>query len=255
MNALHQLQQNMQAHLLTGDMAIAASIVATPEVPVATRLGIYHDAYRFRLLEALSSNYPCLERQAGSDRFRQWGLAYIAQYPSKTRSIRWYGENMAAFLTQEPGYLAEMADFEWHLSLAFDAADADVLTIEDMTALPPDAWPDLRFMAHPSLQRVTYFWNVVPMWQAMAENREAVDAHKGDQATAWVVWRKDHLNRFYSLTEEEAWALDAMIAHVNFADICDGLCQWQTAKTVGMRAAGLLKGWLKSGLIQGIHPS
>jgi hypothetical protein len=52
---------------------------------------------------------------------------------------------------------------------------------------------------------------------------------------------------------DEAWALDALIAGQNFADICQGLCEWIDTQHVAAHAAGLLKGWIGDGMIARIE--
>ena len=60
-----------------------------------------------------------------------------------------------------------MASFEWGLSLAFDAEDAPILTLQDLAAIAPENWADLRFQFHPSMQLFMFKWNVLRVWQAL----------------------------------------------------------------------------------------
>jgi len=254
MSELRDIQGDFQAFLMTGNNAVDSSIVDCPPVNRDIRLGIYKDAYQLRLVEALASNFPCLQTHLGQEAFQRLGFAYLAVHPSRYRSIRWFGDRMVDYLLQHPEqdypWLAELAEFEWNMSASFDAQDADVLTMADMAALPAEAWAELTLSPHPSVHRMNFFWNVVPLWQGLTEGKAVQDAAvKSDTATAWVLWRKDYINRFLSLSEEEAWALDAAISGATFADICEGLCAWHEESAVGMRAAGLLKGWILSGLV------
>ena len=66
---LRQLQQQLQSHLLNGDSAIAAAIVDAPPLPTLERLGIYRNAYRVRLIEALDDTYPVLHAVLGDEVF------------------------------------------------------------------------------------------------------------------------------------------------------------------------------------------
>lgn len=60
------------------------------------------------------------------------------------------------------------------------------------------------------------------------------------------------MNRFYSLEQDEAWAIDSMLKELTFGELCEGLCQWHHEDTVGMKAATLLKNWIQAGLISEI---
>jgi hypothetical protein len=253
MRELRKLQTNFQHYLLNGDDGLKQSIVNTKPVSIETRLGIYKDSYQIRLVESLASNYPCLQRLLGEEAFQRLGLAYVVTNPSHFRSIRWFGDQLPNYLQQNPDsnypYLSEMAEFEWNMTLSFDASDTATVTIEEMATLPAEAWAELVLVLHPSVQRMNFFWNVVPMWQCLVEEKPIGNPVKLEESTPWILWRKDYLNRFNSLSDEEAWALDSAIKGSTFSDICEGLCQWNEEEAVGMRAASFLKSWIQSGLI------
>ncbi|MDR3441807.1 MAG: DNA-binding domain-containing protein [Legionella sp.] len=253
MTELLNLQNQFQEFLLSGQCAIHDSIVETELVPVETRLAIYRDAYVLRLIECLNANFPFLSAYLGTDEFNQLARAYIAQHPSSYRSIRWFGDGLADFVSNYyPQYphLAELTAFEWKMTLAFDAAEAQRVQIEDMAAVPPYAWADLHFVLHPSVHLLSYFWNAIPLWQALAHDEALPDLQKNTEANTWVLWRsEEYLIQFYSLSKEEAWALDTLAQGRTFADLCEGLCEWLPEAEVGMRAASYLKNWIQKGIL------
>ena len=119
-----------------------------------------------------------------------------------------------------------------------------------MAAVPAELWANLRFILHPSVQRIDYFWNAIPLWQAIAHDQELPDLHQSSEATPWVLWRTpEYMIQFYSLSPEEAWALDALAQGISFAALCEGLCEWIEAEEVGLRAASYLKGWIQKGIL------
>lgn len=250
MTALLHLQNQFQNYLLKNQVDIEKSIVSTANVSVNQRLGIYLDAYRYRLLDSLMSNFPILSTYLGPEKFHQLGGNYIDKFPSPYRSIRWYGDSFSAYLKQlNESFLAELAEFEWKMTLSFDAADDEVLKIEQMAAIPPEAWPELQFKPHASLQRMDFVWNAVKIWEAISNEQPPEKPAQNTELTRWALWRHDYLNRFYTLSEEEAWALDALIKGSTFSELCEGLCQWYEEEEVGMQAASVLKGWIQSGLL------
>jgi hypothetical protein len=291
MSALADLQSDFQAFLLDGNERMLGRVTGTAKVSAETRLAVYYDAYRLRLLEALASNYPVLRAWIGEEEFENIGIAYVAAHPSRHFSIRWFGHLLPEFLAatqpwQDKSSLAEMAALEWALSEAFDAEDGTVIGVEDMAAIPAPAWPGMRLQFHPSAQRLDLRWNVPMIWKAVNRNLDgekstascrgetsatpsAGKEQRGDAPAltdvpapmeheypqAWLVWRQDLKTWFRSLSVDEAWALDAAMTGENFAAICEGLCEWIDAQNVALHAAGLMKQWITDGLVGGIATS
>ncbi len=257
MKPLRELQAAFQDHILTRDPAIQARVAGTGSVDVDTRLGIYSSAYRLRLLEALSTDYPGLKALTGEDEFDRMGRGFIEARPSAYRSLRWFGGGLADYLRATPPWsgqpaCAEMAAFEWAMSDAFDAADSPLATIGQMAAIPPEQWPQLQFVAHASVRRLNLISNVPALWQTLTSGEAATPA-LCPQPVGWLVWRQGLDTCFRSLEVDEAWALDAMLRGEDFAAVCEGLCEWIDAQHVAAHAAGLLKQWLTDGLISAIR--
>lgn len=253
MNELLQLQEQFQKFLLSSQSGIHDAIVQTEAVSVETRLGIYRDAYKLRLIESLSTNFPALYAYLGTEEFNKLAAYYIDAHPSSYRSIRWFGDLLSDFIKhnypQYP-YLAELADFEWKMNFAFDAADAPRVQIEDMAVVPPESWANLKFTLHPSLQRIHYFWNAIPLWQALTDDHELPELQQNTEPASWVLWRTpEYILRFYSTTQEENWLLEGLSQGLSFGALCEGLCQWIKPEEVGMSAASYLKGWIQKGML------
>ncbi|QMT59506.1 DUF2063 domain-containing protein [Legionella sp. PC997] len=253
MSGLLQLEEQFQKFLLSGQADIHDSIVETESVSVNTRLDIYRDAYKLRLIESLSINFPALYAYLGTEEFNTLATYYIDAHPSPYRSIRWYGDGLSEFIkhnySQYP-YLAELADFEWKMNWAFDAADEEIVRVEDMAVIPPEAWANLQFKLHPSLQKTNYSWNIIPLWQSLVHDRDLPELQHSSECTAWVIWRApEYKIQFYSLSQEETWALDGLSKGLSFGALCEGLCQWIPPEEVGMKAASYLKGWIQKGML------
>lgn len=251
---LELILDQFQQFVLSGQSDIASSIISTEKVKADKRLNIYRDAYKLRLIECLTTNFPGVHLYLGTQEFEKLCAAYIAAHPSTYKSIRWYGDALAHFIkhhyTQDAAYLAELTDFEWKVGLAFDAADEEVIQVEAMAQVPPEDWAGLQFIPHPSLHRMNYFWNVVPVWQALTHEQTLPEIEQKQQAKAWVLWRApDYQVKFKHLSDQEAWAIDVMIQGLSFGELCEGLCNWFDAEEVGMHAATYLKSWITNGLL------
>lgn len=253
MVSLSQLQRSFQDHLLTGNASIGQSINHYETHTSQLRLAIYRTGYQARLIEQLVSHFPYLYAYLGVSEFQAVCLAYIDKHPSSRRTMHAYGEKLPDFLThfypEQYAYRAELAWFEWQMMLTFEAADHDVLPITAIDDLSPDCWDSLVLHAHPSVRRLIYKWNVIDIWENLANHHPPLLIHLLPAPEAWVLWRYDYFNRFYRLNADESWAIDAMLKGYSFGMICEGLSQWHDLVTIKSRAAYLLQGWIQSGLI------
>jgi hypothetical protein len=251
---LCELQRELQRDLLGHESAIAAAIVDAPPLPVQSRLGIYRNAYRVRLIEALDEVYPVLHQLLGDETFESLGTLFVDAHPSKHRSIRWYGRELAEFLgvmrpfADQP-ILSEVARLEWTLSEVFDAADAGVMDRASLQAVDPERWTMLRFGFHPSVRRLTLAWNTVAVWQAMNDGEDPSGPKCSPEPVQWLLWRRNFKNYFRSLDAVERSALDAAVAGRTFTEICESLTAHLPEEDIPLRAATLVATWVDSGLI------
>lgn len=159
--------------------------------------------------------------------------AYIAAHPSEHPSIRCFGRYMSDFLSHTPPYceheiLLEMSRFEWAKSKVFDTSNSDALaSIEQLAAIEPQHWGAMRFEFVPAICRLQFHNNVSLLWDAIKQAADALpDLQRTDGSVPWIVWRKGLDPHWRSLDIDESFALDYCEKGVNFAGICDCLCEW-----------------------------
>jgi hypothetical protein len=202
---LQILQNDFQNYLLDKPSSIQTAIVDRQPVPALMRLAIYRDGYFLRLLEALEQDYEVLRALIGIEEFDQLGRDYIHAHPSSFRSIRWYGNEFALFLKQKTNQpsLIEMAQFEWLLAEAFDAADSAIVTEKDITAIPFEQWPHMQFILHPSLRQLELYTNTVSLWKSYKETDVILSPNYSKTPVPWIIWRKEYDIQFCSLAPSE----------------------------------------------------
>ena len=254
MSALLTLQRQFQEHLLRGSPAIERAVCDSARVPVKTRLGIYRGAYPSRLAEALEANYPALAALLCEEDFARLAHRYIASHDSPFFSIRYYGDALAQFLASEADYaaaplLAELARWEWTMTLVFDAADAAPLTHADLERIAPQDWAQLRFGWHPSVHRLCLEWNAPQTWQALIAGSERPAASLTDPPTEWLLWRQGLTSYYRSLPGHEARVLDAAREGWPFGELCTVLCEAVGDAEAPLAAATFLRTWVAAGLI------
>jgi hypothetical protein len=207
----------------------------------------------------LATDYGTLRKVSGGATFDAACRAYIEANPSDVRNVRWYGGRLPDFLERtEPWakqpWLAEIARFEWTLTLAFDAADAAALRFADLAGVPPEAWPTLAFSLHPSVHLVRLRCNAAALRTAVDEERPLPPVQTQDHPVDWVVWRRDDgVVHFRSLQPEEGAALRAVRDGATFVELCSLLAASVTgeAAAAGL-AAGFLRTWVDDRLVSGL---
>lgn len=258
MTHLASLQRAFQRHVYRPGRAMQRAVLATPRANEARRLGVYADAYRSRLVEALGKDYPALQGLLGEAGFDRMMREFVAAHPSRHLNLRWYGGELAGFLSRSPRgrrrpLLAELAAFEWALGLAFDAADAPALGTDAPARVPAAEWPRMRLQFHPSVRQLALRSNAPDVWRAATDGARPPRGRLRRSASTWLVWRKG-LTPFYRvLPADEAWALDAMARGRDFASICSGLRRFAGVANAALRGAQLLRNWLNEGLVCGIE--
>ena len=263
MNQLAKLQHTFQDYVLkpeaySSNTWVSAEGKAAPE----TQLSIYSYAYHARLNEVLLNDFPAVLVAIGEEYFDQLTKSYIKAHPSKLFSLRDFGAGLPGFIAnliaqettwKEMPWLYELALFEWSLGQAFDAADNDIFTEQGMASVAPEAWPELKFNLHSSVQRLDFEWNIIEMWQALTtETPTEVSAAK-DTSYPWLIWRENLSTHFRSMEHDEQVAFDKLAQGGDFTDICESLANIINEDEVPMHAASLLKAWISQDLISGVH--
>jgi len=245
---LIKLQHEFMQHLLDKDSAIAQNVTQQGQVPVSTRLGIYGNAYKVRLKGSIENDHEMLGIYLGDELFDLLAAGYIASKPSHYTSLRDFCQHLPEYLRATKPFadnpiIAEIADFERLLLIAFDAGNAQRATIEDLTSTPQQQWPDLKLRFHPSLQIYAAHWNSVPSWQALKAERsppqqEALNAQ-------WLIWRNRYrITEFRFLANDEHAMLNGFLQGCNFAEICELLLEYHVEEEVAENALKHMMSWI-----------
>ncbi len=119
------------------------------------RLEIYNQQYWFRVIGAVSEDFPALAAVLGPKRFDALVLAYLKENPSTSFSLRNLGANLPFWLEVHPEFshrrhalLVDVARLEWAYVESFDRAAIVPLTEADFTGLSGNS----RLSLQPHLQ-------------------------------------------------------------------------------------------------------
>jgi len=122
---------------------VAASFIApNSHLSAFERLEIYNRQYWFRVLGALAEDFPALRTVIGARAFEAMSVAYLMEHPSRSFTLRNLGLHLAEWLKKNPQFAGrrarlarDVADIEWAFVEAFDNAEHDPLTLEQIATL------------------------------------------------------------------------------------------------------------------------
>lgn len=248
MSALAQLQSAFHDHLLDAPSDIAAAIRVGGRISTAQRLGIYHNAYRVRLVENLADTFEKTCAYLGDTHFDASARAFVSAHPPTARSLRDYGGAFPGLLAARyPDDLdiAELAHMDWVMRQAFDSADAAPLTADALASVPADAWETLGFDFVPSMVLLSIRYNTPAIWAALDHASTPPAAEHLPQPAQVLVWRRGWQPHFRTLDAAEARALADLKAGVRFAQVC----LVENTADDALRIAGYLRRWFEEELI------
>lgn len=245
---LREIQEHFQAYVINKDEKILDAI-STEQASALERAEVYREGYFLRLLEILEKSFPVLVKIIGQETFTSLGRQYINQNPSQNFNICWYARNFPNFLKEQHQHVfwVEVAEFEWALGSALDAADAPQIDMNDLGGLSGEDWPYLQFDLHPSVAFYNFTYNTPQIVLAYLLEEEVPEAIAAEPRN-WMVWRLDLQSYYESLTPEQLWMLNSIKQQKTFAELCEGLCQWLPEEEVAGYAAGSLGNWLQKGI-------
>ncbi len=251
MNALDGIERSFQEAILTGRPL--SGLLAGGAGRAAGGFSVYREAYRARLTAALRDNFPVLLRALGDEAFAALASTYIDAHPSQHRSIRWFGDSLVEHLActseQLPHpALVDLARMDWAMRAAFDAAEAPLLTRDEIMTMAPASWPGRRYRPVPSLRIIDLAWRVEPVWHALNDDPEASTGAPQRLSHTLLVWRRQLDCRWRAADNREGAALRAVADGATFAECCSLLVDADDPQAPH-KVVGFLGQWIDEGLL------
>lgn len=108
------------------------------------RIEIYNRQYWFRIIDTLYEDFPGLLAVVGQQKFSPLVRAYLAEYPSRSYTMRNLGKRLPQFIQDHPRSVSpryamalEMARFEWAHIEAFDGPARPPISVDDLLGKDP----------------------------------------------------------------------------------------------------------------------
>lgn len=286
--SLIQIQEDFQNYLITpvyhGENKNRAPMLSHVKsdygLAAEERIEIYYDMYRQRLLEVLQADYPKLNAVMGEAYFTSALLHYLLKFPSQHFSVRWFGKDLAHFLSDYAPFChhlfyAEMAKFEWAMNLTHDCEDKPIIKMDDLKQIQLEEWVELIFEFHPSVQLLTFHYNIPETWLHLEKHKITPTHEEGstieylDEAAkekfevenivefiseystpkTWMMWREFLTCKFKTIGPEQYLMLEAIKNGESFGDICEKLTKFMKQNEVPSFAILNITEWVQSGIL------
>lgn len=222
-----------------------------------SRLGIYANAYFYRLLGVLEEDYAALRALLGDPRFNDLVTSYLLVRPPRRPSIRHAGEGLPDFLAEHEAAAAfrdrapwssELAALEWARVDVFDAADAPLLRRERVSSLAPEGFGELALRLGGWVRRLRFTHAVDRLHTTALGGEEPREEEPTDATIPVLVWRREDWPRHRRLDAEEAGAIETIADGLSFGE----LCEWAAGRHGEHEAPGLAAAWLERWLDDGL---
>ena len=259
---LLQLQHEFMDYLIAdregsasvGDVAagIRAAIVDDGQLGVTTRLHIYHHAYRARLVEVMQDVFERTWAYLGDDGFASAANGYVESSPSALKTLNRYGEQFPNWLTgQYPvdPEIAEIAEIDWMMRVAFDGEDQMPMRASALSALTPADWATISFSVHKTVSMTSLRYNAARIWESLERGQTPPDARELEVPACLIVWRKDLRPHFVAVSTVEGEALALLKRGHSFAVACEQVAANHPSVDMVQLMGGWLRRWLDEELL------
>jgi hypothetical protein len=243
---------------------MAARIRSDASLSAVERLDVYANAYFYRIRDCLIEDFGALHAALGAELFHDLVTAYLIAHPPRHPSLRYAGDRLSQYLLDAPPaepfrrrlpWAGDLARLEWALRTSFDAADAAIVSRDELVAVAPGDWGALRFEIQPAFALLSLDWPVDRCRQAW-EREGALSPEPLNVEKVWIcVWRRDERVRYRRVADGEASALTRALQGESFGALCEWLAADRDDEAASACAAAWLKRWQADGLLSALSRS
>ena len=227
MRSLRELQLGFAEALFGQEASDLAQDVFADGLSSGRRLPIYRNNVFGSFTKALQSVYPVVQQLVGEGFFKFAAAEYISRYPSQSGDLHHYGRQFAEFIASFPpaaelSYLPDTARLEWACHEVFHAADHGPLPLEQLQAVPPGCYGDLKFRLHPAARLIASLFPIHRIWEVNQpgySGDQTVDLAIGE--VRLLVKRTGRVVELNVLTSGEWCFLSTLVDGCSFGEACE----------------------------------
>lgn len=233
-----------------GTVRAADIVTSGPRLSAIERLGIYHHAYRARLVECLTDDYPALRHALGEALFERLGHEYVALHPSTSFSLNFFGALLPQFCRRRPEpwgeFASELASLEWAIVEVIHAPASGRLDAQALGQIAPEDWSARRLVPSTALRILRSRHPVNEYYQAFRDGVER-DAPPPGAETVTAVSRADMTVWRNQIAPPIVPVFDALLEGASLGDAL--------AKAVAAESeiATAFRDWMSTGIFVGVE--
>lgn len=189
-------------------------------------LAVYRNNVRSSLSRVLGDKFPVLKQLVGEDFFKFLAHSYFQTHPPNSPLLVHYGDRLAAFLedfepTEPYPYLPDIVRLETLWLEAYHAADASIMTPDQILAKAGDDIAALQFTLHPSMRLLSSKFPVGTIWQRHQVGADPESVTLSNAAEAILIARPNRDVSIRVLTPPTYIALDTLSSGRTLEDAVD----------------------------------
>lgn len=204
---LAQSQQQMQDAILRGTDELNnpdAWIKSKENFAPAQQLGVYIDAYRYRLYNVTAEDFPVLKAALGDGAFDTLLDDFVGAVHSSHFNIARYSNFLPDFVARHAcasPFIHEIAVLENIIAQLADGTETPALTPDHLAGMTPETLMEIKLYPRKALQLLGFNYPVNAYYNAV-KNDEAPD-HPQAQSSYLVVFRHEDTVWRMDLEEQE----------------------------------------------------
>lgn len=246
MPSLGEIQRGLVAHAHGEPDALVEWLREVPGN--GPGLDAYANASRTALRSALRDVFPVVAALTGQECFEGLARRYVALEPSFSSDIHAFGCNFPRFIASTEAqealeYLVDVARLEWAWHESYHAPDEPPFDESALAAIPPEAWPQLRFRLASHCKLLVCRFPALAIWdahQTSASDDWSLSIEEGEYR--YLVYRPDNIPCIVSTADHGLLELIASSATL------------EQAFEMSCADPSAFARWTGAGVILGPHP-
>jgi hypothetical protein len=222
------------------------------------RLDVYANAYFYRLLDSLTTDFKTVHRIVGEEKFHDLVAHFLMHYPSHSPNIGDLGEAFPEFikgypLSEQFPFLHDLAALERAIMECLYTHHLPALDASSIQTKSEDEWAKARFVLDPSLRLMNVQWPVDSLWKRREHLEPLLLPGARDLAPRYLLLYRDDNWVRVSVVDVQPWtALHMLRSGMPLEAVCDALSKQGSPHSEALPVMEWFSSWVAAGIVRQI---